>query len=135
MPFESLVWVKVNELSMDNLLVDRSYELKSFDVVPYKPLFYPLPKRQILNSSKLKQPADDNFEFHENSRKFSKYLENTVGKGEIAHYEQFLLFPQFFLKARFPGASKGVIVWKWPSFVRNRKNVIQSIMILLHVYD
>ena len=61
-----------NELSMDNLLGDRNYELKSFDVVPYKPLFYPLPKRQILNSSKLKQPADDNFEFDENSRKFSK---------------------------------------------------------------
>ena len=24
-------------------------------------------------------------------------FENTVGKGEIAHYEQFLLFPQLFL--------------------------------------
>ena len=29
---------------------------------------------------------------------FSKQVENTVGKGEIAHYEQFLLFPQFFQK-------------------------------------
>ena len=26
----------------------------------------------------------------------SKRLENTVGKGEIAHYEQFLLFPTVF---------------------------------------
>ena len=26
-----------------------------------------------------------------------KPFENTVGKGEIAHYEQFLLFPQCFL--------------------------------------
>ena len=26
---------------------------------------------------------------------FSKWLENTVGKGEIALYEQFLLFPVF----------------------------------------
>ena len=26
-----------------------------------------------------------------------KYSENTVGKGEIAHHEQFLLFPQCFL--------------------------------------
>ena len=25
-----------------------------------------------------------------------KPVENTVGKGEIAHYEQFLLFPQSF---------------------------------------
>ena len=27
----------------------------------------------------------------------SKWVENTVGKGEIARYEQFLLFPQCFL--------------------------------------
>ena len=40
-------------------------------------------------------------------------VENTVGKGEIARYEQFLLFPQCFLKACFPGASKGIIVWEW----------------------
>ena len=36
-----------------------------------------------------------------------------MGKGEIAHYEQFLLFLQCFQKACFPGASKGVIVWEW----------------------
>ena len=28
------------------------------------------------------------------ARKFSKWVENAVGKGEIARYEQFLLFPQ-----------------------------------------
>ena len=43
----------------------------------------------------------------------SKWVENTVGKGQIARYEQFLLFPQCFQKACFPGASKGVILWKW----------------------
>ena len=42
-----------------------------------------------------------------------KQVENTVGKGEIARYEQFLLFPQCFQKACFAGASKGVIVWEW----------------------
>ena len=36
-----------------------------------------------------------------------------MGKGEIACYEQFLLFPQCFQKACCPGASKGVIVWEW----------------------
>ena len=36
-----------------------------------------------------------------------------MGKGEIARYEQFLLFPQCFQKACFPEASKGVIVWEW----------------------
>ena len=69
----------------------------------------PITKRQILDSSKLKEFADDNFKFDENGRKLSKRVENTVGKGEIARYEQFLLFPQFVSK----GASKGVIVWEW----------------------
>ena len=41
-----------------------------------------------------------------------------MGKGEIARYEQFLLFPQCFLKACFPEASKGVIVWEWVNQVR-----------------
>ena len=35
--------------------------------------------------------TDDNFEFDENGRMFSKRVENTVGKGEIARYKQFLL--------------------------------------------
>ena len=47
---------------------------------------------------KLKEFADDNFKFDENGRMFSKQVENTVGKGEIAHYEQFLLFPWCFQK-------------------------------------
>ena len=72
-----------------------------------------VPKRQILDSSNLKEFADDNFKFDENGRKLSKRVENTMGKGEIARYEQFLLFPQCFQKACFPGASKGVIVWEW----------------------
>ena len=70
-------------------------------------------RRQILHSSKLKEFADDNFKFDENDRKLSKRVENTVGKGEIAHYEQFLLFQQCFQKACFPGVSEGVIVWEW----------------------
>ena len=44
-------------------------------------------------------------------------MENTVGKGEIARYEQFLLFPQCFQKACYPGASKGIIVWEWVKLV------------------
>ena len=58
--------------------------------------FNPFPNGQILDSSKLKEFADDNFKFDENGREFSKWLDNTVGKGEIAHYEQYLLFPQCF---------------------------------------
>ena len=70
-------------------------------------------RRQILDFSKLKELADDNFQFDENGRKLFKQVENTVGKGEIARYGQFLLFPQCFQKACFPEASKGVIVWEW----------------------
>ena len=66
----------------------------------------------MLDSSKLKEFADNNFRFNENGRKLSKPIENTVGKGEIARYEQFLLFLQCFQKACFPGASRGVIVWE-----------------------
>ena len=60
-------------------------------------------------TTKFRLFADDNFKFEKNGRRLSKRIENTVGKGEIAHYQQFLLFPQ----ACFPAASKGVIVWEW----------------------
>ena len=35
---------------------------------------------------------DNNFEFDETGGKFAKRVENTVGKGEIAHYKKFPLF-------------------------------------------
>ena len=63
------------------------------------PFYYSFLKRQILDSSKLKEFADDNFELNESGRKVSKWIENTVGKGEIGHNEPFLLFPQCFQKA------------------------------------
>ena len=47
----------------------------------------------------------DNFKFDENGRKLSKRKENTVGKEEIARYEQFLLFPVF-SKGLFPRGIK-----------------------------
>ena len=62
-----------------------------------------LPQTTILNSTKLKGFEDDNFKFDEYGGKFSTKVENTVGKGEIARYEQFLLFPQCF--------QKNCIVW------------------------
>ena len=61
--------------------------------------FNPFPNDKFLDwSKKLKEFADDNFKFDQNGRKFSKRVENTVGKGQIAHYEQFVLFPQCFQK-------------------------------------
>ena len=57
---------------------------------PFPKLF---PRRQILDSSNLEEFVDNYFKFHEYARKFSDPEKNTVGKGEIAHFEQFLLFP------------------------------------------
>ena len=58
----------------------------------------PFSKRQILDPSILKEFADDNIDINENDRKFSKRVENAVGKGESARYEHFLFFPQCFQK-------------------------------------
>ena len=71
----------------------------------------------MLDSSKLKNFAADNLKFEENCRKLFRPVENTVGKGEIARYEQFLFFPQCFQKACFPGASKGVTVCEWVNYI------------------
>ena len=57
-----------------------------------------LSQKTILDSTKLKEFADDNFKFDENGRKFLKWVENTVRKGEIAPNEQFLPIPQCFQK-------------------------------------
>ena len=48
--------------------------------------------------SELKEFADYHCELDENGREFSKRVENTVGKGEIARYEQYLLFILCFQK-------------------------------------
>ena len=54
----------------------------------------------------MKEFTEDNFKFDENGRKLSKWVENTVGKGEIARYEQFLLFPKCFQKAFSQGVKR-----------------------------
>ena len=91
-------------------------------------MFYP--KRQILDSFKLKEFADDDFRFDENGRKFSKLEENTVAKGEIA---EFLLFPRCFLKIITTDTLKnqglfGKILRKYLCFYRDvlRKNLQQD---------
>ena len=61
----------------------------------------------------MKEFADDNFRLDKKGTRLSKRVENTMGKGEVARYGQFLHFPQCFQKAYFPGGSKGVIVWEW----------------------
>ena len=74
--------------------------------------FLPFLIPQILDSSKLKEFADNNSKFDENGREFSKSVENNVGKGEIARYKQFLLFPQCFQKTLSEDTWKPGLVWE-----------------------
>ena len=56
--------------------------------------------------------ADNNFKLVENGIKFSKWAENTLGKGEIARYEEFLLFPQCIQKTSTADTYKPGLVWE-----------------------
>ena len=53
------------------------------------------PKRQILDSSKLKEFADGNFKFDENSEKFSERVQNT-GKRRNCSLRAISPFPAMF---------------------------------------
>ena len=82
----------------------------------------------IFRLVKIETVADDNLKFDENSRKFFKWIENNVGKGKIARYEQFFLFAQCFQKACFPEAPKGVTVWEWVKFWSHVNSLILNQM-------
>ena len=45
-------------------------------------------------------------------KRFSKWVENTVGKGEIVRYEQFLLFKLCFQKTCTTDTLKPGLVWE-----------------------
>ena len=65
-------------------------------LISFSRLVEPFPKHKILDSSQLKEFVDNNVKTDENGGKFSKQVENTMGKGEIARDEQFLCFPLCF---------------------------------------
>ena len=79
--------VQQNELSVLKAFAEINSNLTS-----------PFPKQQVLDSSNLKELTDNNFELDENGRKFSKLVENTVGKGELLIMSLFLLFLWCFQK-------------------------------------
>ena len=60
----------------------------------------PFSKQQILDFFKQIEYADHNFKFVQNGRKYSKQVGNTVGKGEIARSEQFLVLSNFSVSHR-----------------------------------
>ena len=77
--------------------VDTDVKLHFGNMWQKEVLFIPFPNDKFY-SSKLKVFSDNNFKFDKNGKNFFKRVEKTVGKGEIARYDQFLLFPQSFQK-------------------------------------
>ena len=73
--------------------------------------FNSLPNNNISDRSKLKAFADDKIDVIEKLKFVFGRVENSVGKGENAGYQHFLLFPQCFLIAFFSGSLKVRIVW------------------------
>ena len=69
-----------------------------------------LPNNKIPDWSKLKAFADDNLNVVKMTISLFDRLEKTVGKGENAGYQHFLLFPVFF-KAFYLGSFKVGILW------------------------
>ena len=71
----------------------------------------PLPNNKILDVTKLKAFADDKLNVARTMISLLDRIENTVGKGENAGYQHFLLFPQCFPKPSSLGSLKVRIVW------------------------
>ena len=68
--------------------------------------FNPLPDDKFIDSSKLKEFTDDNFISDENSRKLSKWVENTDGKRRNCSLRAISPFPAVFSKGLFPRGIK-----------------------------
>ena len=86
--FSFLRWEYESVQSSRLLAGNGFFYTGSFDIYSHICLFvfylFLFPKHPILDPTKLKEFADDNFEFDENGRELSESVEKTVGKGEIA---------------------------------------------------
>ena len=69
-----------------------------------------LPNDKILDWSKLKVFADNKIKVLKMMIFVFDRVENTVGKGENVGYQHFLLFPQCFQRAFYPGSLNTRIV-------------------------
>ena len=71
-----------------------------------------IPNDKILDVTKLKAFADDKLNVAKMTIFLYDRVENTVGKGENAGYQHFLLFLQRFPKPSSLGSLKVGIVWE-----------------------
>ena len=74
--------------------------------VLYRNGFNSIPNDRILDRSKFKGFADNKMNVTENLKFVKGRVENTVGKGENAGYQNILLFPQCFQKGSCKGSIK-----------------------------
>ena len=70
-----------------------------------------LPNDKILDQSNLKVFADDILNVVQMMICVTDWVKNIVGQGENAGYKHFLLFPQCFQKASYPGSLKVGVLW------------------------
>ena len=75
------------------------------------PIINSLQNDKILHKSKLSAFADDKIKVAEYLKFVFGRIQNIVGKGENAGFQDFLLFPQCFQEASFSGSLKVGIVW------------------------
>ena len=98
-------WVKWQTLSNENYSNCHSYLtsiwacIKCYQVV--KGYLYSFPKTSFWDRPKFKEAADHIWNVAIKGFLETDCIENIVGKGEIAHFEQFHLFPRCFPKTFF----------------------------------
>ena len=79
--------------------------------IPFCRRIKPLPNEKILDVTILKAFADNELNLAEMTISLFDRAENTVGKGENAGYQHFLLFPQCFPKPSSLQSLKVGIMW------------------------
>ena len=81
---------------------------KNFDKL-YHESFYPFPNAKILDETKLKAYTDKKFHVAKMTISLSG-VENTMGKGENAVNQHFLLFPQCFPQPSLESLKQGIVL-------------------------
>ena len=87
-------------------------EIPSYQTLQYLGIGLTLSQTTNFRLFQTKRLADDDSKFDENGKKLSKWVENNVGKGKIAGFEQFLLFSWCFQKTCAVDTGKPGLVWE-----------------------
>ena len=103
------MWREDRENKALNTFQDTTYENKKYTYTRFF-LLNPLPHKPILGSYNSAVNKDMMSKIWKNGVQLPYWVENILGKGEIARYKQFLLFPQCFQKLSVVDVSKRVFM-------------------------